>query len=140
VGGPGFTVGYVSDTNPPAQGGNKIPATAVGTPCPVNEVLKVKLGGVPPTNFSRGDANGDSKINITDAVLIIQIVVGNLPARFTCQDVLDANDDGRVNVTDALPVLAYIFQRGPALPAPFRACAADTAVADTLVCTQSNCQ
>jgi hypothetical protein len=67
---------------------------------------------VAPGKFSRGDANGDSKINVTDAVLIIQIVVGNIQAKFDCQDALDANDDGQVNVADAVPVLSYVFQRG----------------------------
>ncbi|HVR75859.1 MAG TPA: dockerin type I repeat-containing protein [Planctomycetota bacterium] len=139
VGGTGFTVGYVADLTPAAGGGNKIPATGTGDPCPVNEILRVSVGPVDGVRFSRGDANGDSKINVTDAVLIIQNIVGNLAKRFACDDILDANDDGVLNVTDALPVLAYVFQRGPDLPAPFRTCGVDP-TNDALTCTQSNCQ
>ncbi|HZN59551.1 MAG TPA: dockerin type I repeat-containing protein, partial [Planctomycetota bacterium] len=139
VGGPGFTVGYVTELNPQGGQTDKIPATGAGAPCPVNEILKVQLGVVAPGKFSRGDANGDSKINVTDAVLIIQIVVGNIQAKFDCQDALDANDDGQVNVADAVPVLSYVFQRGPDLPEPFKKCAADP-TNDALTCTQANCQ
>lgn len=143
VGGPGFTVGYVSDTNPPpgGGGGNKIPATGAGSPCPVNEILKVSLGGTPPpTKFSRGDADGNGKINVADAILIIQIKVGNLTQKFACDDVLDADDNGQTTVTDAIPVLMYIFQKGPDLKPPFRTCGVDGTPNDTLVCTQANCQ
>ena len=142
VGGPGFTVGYVADTNPPAGGGNKIPLTAAaGTPCPTNEILKVKLGGVAPgKKFSRGDANNDSKINVTDAVLIIQITVGILQQKVDCKDALDANDDGKVTVADAIPVLAYVFQKGPNLPEPFKKCGTDPTDTDNLTCAQDACQ
>jgi hypothetical protein len=129
----------VADTNPPAGGGNKIPATGAGTPCPVNEILKVTLGGVPPpTKFSRGDSDGNGKINVIDAILIIQIKVGNLSAKFACDDVLDADDSGTVTVTDAIPVLQWVFAKGAALPAPFLTCGLD-GTNDALSCTQANC-
>ena len=103
--------------------------------------MKVKLGGVvPPKKFSRGDANNDSKINVTDAVLIIQIVVGILPQKVDCKDALDANDDGRVTVADAIPVLAYVFQKGANLPEPFKKCAVDPTDTDNLSCAQDACQ
>jgi hypothetical protein len=131
VGGPGFTVGYVTDLG--GAQNKKIAATGAGTPCPVNELLKVTLGAAADARFSRGDADGNGKLNVSDAVLIIQIAVGNLTKRFDCMDILDANDDGTVNITDAIPVLSYVFQKGPALPSPFKTCGNDTA-ADTLQC------
>lgn len=131
VGGPGFTVGYVTDLGGAQT--RKIAATAAGTPCPVNELLKVTLGAAATARFSRGDADGNSKINVSDAVLIIQIAVGNLPKRFDCMSILDANDDGVVNITDAIPVLQYVFQKGAPLPAPFKACAVDS-TPDSLEC------
>jgi hypothetical protein len=137
VGGPGFTVGYVTDLQ--GTKGHKVAATGDTQPCPVNEILKVNLGVVGEQPFSRGDADGNEKINVVDAILIIQIDVGNLPARFTCEKILDANDDGTVTVTDAIPVLKWVFEKGAALPAPFRACAVDP-TKDALPCTQSNCQ
>jgi hypothetical protein len=101
--------------------------------------LKVNLGAPPTSNFSRGDADGNSKINVVDAILIIQIQVGNLQEKFDCDKILDANDDGKVTVTDAIPVLQYVFEKGAPLPAPFRACGPDP-TADALNCTKGNCQ
>ncbi|HVR75183.1 MAG TPA: hypothetical protein VMT52_12655, partial [Planctomycetota bacterium] len=136
AGGPGFTVGYVADLTPAAGGGNEIPPTGTDT-CPVNEILRVNLGGE-RARFRRGDASGDTRINVTDAVFIIQNIVGNIAKRYACDDILDANDDGILTFLDALPVLSYMFQQGPELPAPFKTCGTDP-TADQLPCTQSSC-
>jgi hypothetical protein len=132
VGGPGFFLGYLSDLDGDA---NKIPATPAGEACALNELVKVRFGAPKGRPFQRGDADGNGRINITDAVLIIQIAIGNLNERYDCDDARDANDDGRVNIMDALPVLAWIFQRGPRLPAPFLACGLDPTDGDGVSCT-----
>ncbi|MEC9032378.1 MAG: dockerin type I domain-containing protein, partial [Planctomycetota bacterium] len=85
----------------------------------------------------RGDADGNGRINVNDAVLIIQIAVGNLGSRYNCPDALDANDDGRNNISDAVPVLRWVFQRGARLPAPFLGCGADP-TDDELGCEESS--
>jgi hypothetical protein len=131
VGGPGFTVGYVSDLDAAT---NQIPNTAAGGS---NEVLVINGGEEPEENFSRGDADGNGKINISDAVNIIQIVLGNVAIRYNCRDALDANDDGMVNITDAIPVLGWIFMRGDRLPEPFLACGLDT-TDDALTCEEAS--
>ena len=138
VGGPGFTVGYVADTDGGAGGGNKIPATAKDAKCVTNEILEVTLGQGPVGKFNRGDADGNSKINVVDAILIIQIETGNLPEKFDCDDALDANDDGTVTTQDGIRVLQYVFERGPNLPPPFRTCG-DDPTDDSLTCNASNC-
>ena len=57
-GGPGFTVGYVSDLNPPQGGGNVIPETPDAAPCPLNEILVVRLeGGNRPPDCSAARAS-----------------------------------------------------------------------------------
>ncbi|MGQ9590104.1 MAG: hypothetical protein ACUVYA_07400 [Planctomycetota bacterium] len=145
LGGPGFTAGYLADLDPSQGGENKIPATGQeGQTCLVNEILKIVFGAPPVgEDFSRGDADGNKKINISDAVLIIQNIVGNLPKRFDCDDMLDANDDGVLNVADAIPVLNYVFQRnplGPPLPEPFKPNCAKDRTADALTCKVSNCK
>lgn len=140
VGGPGATAVHVADLNPPAnQAGNVIPATADGAPCSLNEVLVVTLGGDVGQPFSRGDADGDGKLNVLDAVLIIQFAANNLPLRVDCMKAYDADDDGLVDVMDAVPVLMYTFQRGADLASPFRVCGQDGS-SDALGCTDSNCQ
>ena len=85
------------------------------------------------TPFRRGDVDGDTKYNVIDAITIIQVAVGNLQPKIDCQKAHDANDDGQVTVADALPILAYVFQRGPALPDPFRTCGTDP-TNDALTC------
>ncbi|HLU49521.1 MAG TPA: dockerin type I repeat-containing protein, partial [Planctomycetota bacterium] len=133
VGGPGFTFGYVSDLDGEE---NKIPATGTEG-CPVNEVLIVSFQAGAGGSFQRGDADGNGRINVSDAVWIIQIAVGNFTPIYDCQEALDANDDGSVNVSDALPVLAWIFQRGEPLPDPFLVCGQDND-GDAVSCAESS--
>ncbi len=120
-GGPGFFVGYVADVQ---QGDiNKvIPATpSPADACPSNELVKVTVGA--GVRYSRGDASGDGKIAVTDAVLIIQNAVGNVPRRFDCTAALDANGDLRSDLSDGVFLLNYIFMRNsPIPPDPFRTC------------------
>jgi hypothetical protein len=66
------------------------------------------------------------------------MILGELPLRYDCQDILDANDDGKLNVTDALALVEWVFKDEPDLPAPFRACALDP-TEDSLDCGESNC-
>lgn len=133
VGGPGFFMGYVSDLDSDA---NQIPATADGES---NQVMVISSEAPPPPveDFYRGDADGNGRINVGDAVLIIQVVLGNLNARYNCPDALDANDDGSANISDAIPVLRWVFQRGARLPAPFLGCGADP-TDDELGCEQNS--
>jgi hypothetical protein len=139
VGGPGFTVGYLADSNPPpGQAGNLIPPPRAGALCPVNEILRVTLSLPPLSAFHRGDADGDGKFNVADAILLFQIRAGGLPARFDCEDLLDANDDGTADLADGIYLLNYLFLAGPELPAPFHACAGDR-TADDLACAVANC-
>ena len=74
---------------------------------------------IPPPMFIRGDANGDSLIDISDGVRILRHLFNGVP--MNCQDALDANDDEALNLTDAVYVLDFIFQGGPAPLAPFPA-------------------
>jgi len=133
VGGPGFTVGYVSDLDADT---NQIPNTDGG---PANEVLVLNGDVVVEENFSRGDADGNGKINISDAVNIIQIVLGNIEIRYDCRDALDANNDGAANISDAVPVLQWIFMRGDRLPEPFLACGPDSGD-DELTCSVASAE
>jgi hypothetical protein len=138
VGGPGFFLGYVTDLD---QNVNQIPATGPrdGVSCTLNELFVVSLGRAGGQPFFRGDADGNGRVNVSDAVIVIQEIVLNFsPPRFDCDDLRDVNDDGALNVADGLPILMYIFQDGPEIAPPFRACATDP-TEDALDCRQSNC-
>jgi CotH protein/lamin tail-like protein/Big-like domain-containing protein/PA14 domain-containing protein len=68
--------------------------------------------------FVRGDSNLDGRVDISDAVSILncQFLGTNCT---TCDDAADTNDDGSVDISDAVYLLSYAFLGGNAPPAPF---------------------
>ncbi len=67
--------------------------------------------------FIRGDANDDSKVDISDAVTILGQLFGGWD--MICGDASDANDDGDVDLTDALYLALHLFRGGPPPPHPY---------------------
>lgn len=55
---------------------------------------------------SHGDANGDGRVDIEDARLIANFLVGNVPSIPFAQDA-DVNRDGRISTADALLILQF---------------------------------
>lgn len=62
------------------------------------------------TNIYVGDVNGDSSVNLADAISLLThlFVTKGLP----CEKSADANDDGTLNLADAISILTYQFQNG----------------------------
>jgi hypothetical protein len=60
-----------------------------------------------------GDANNDGKVNVGDAVFVINYVFksGTAPV---CKQAADANADGKINVGDAVFLINYVFKSGTA--------------------------
>ena len=58
-----------------------------------------------------GDANNDTKVNVGDAVFMINYVfkAGTPPV---CKDQADANHDCKLNVGDAVFLINYVFKSG----------------------------
>jgi hypothetical protein len=66
--------------------------------------------------FLRGDANRDGRINLTDAVRVLDhLFGGNL---LGCLDAGDFDDSGVLNISDAVSILGHLFQPGPRPPVP----------------------
>lgn len=63
-------------------------------------------------DWEYGDANGDSEINVGDAVFIITYVFISGPAPDPVE-AGDANCDGQTNVADAVFLINFIFNQGP---------------------------
>ena len=70
-----------------------------------------------------GDANQDARLDITDALRIVRLLIGDAAATAPCAGdatrggnaaLLDVNADDAFNLTDALHLLNHLFQRGPA--------------------------
>ena len=73
--------------------------------------------------FVRGDVNGDSQINMQDAIAIVQwwnqqLQVGPVQwqpsccpwtTNFPCHDAADANDDGYLTPEDAIAIIRYLW-------------------------------
>ena len=59
-------------------------------------------------SYTTGDANGDSRVNVTDIVEIVNCIMGNPSERFVFP-AADVNDDGDVNVTDIVGVINIIM-------------------------------
>jgi len=72
-------------------------------------------GAVGP--FLRGDSNGDSNVDLSDAISILRFLFLGADEP-NCQATADSNGDGNVDITDAIYSLAFLFLGGDALPAP----------------------
>jgi hypothetical protein len=83
-------------------------------------------------SFRRADSNGDSALDISDAVFTLRhLFLGG--AELRCRDAADANDDGAVNLSDAAFTLGFLFLSGAEPPAPRLGCGVDP-TADALDC------
>ncbi len=88
------------------------------------------------STFARGDANGDAKVNVSDAALIAQNIFAKKMVYYDCRAMLDITGDGRLDTADPVALLMYIFLGGATPPAPFGACGAGIT---SLGCAQTNC-
>lgn len=68
--------------------------------------------------FIRGDAAIDGRVDITDAIRVVNYALLQIQ-EVRCQKAADANDDGRVDLADVLYILLYLFDRGEVIPPPF---------------------
>ena len=87
--------------------------------------------------FTRGDANDDETVDLSDAVTILgDLFLGN-PASAPCRDALDGNDDGTIDLSDAVAILSFLFMGGADIPPPYDAPGTDpTPDVDIPPCTQ----
>jgi hypothetical protein len=66
--------------------------------------------------FHRGDPDGDGRLSVADAALLLLFLFLAGPAP-GCLDAGDADDDGRIDATDPVLILRWLF-RGGSAPAP----------------------
>ncbi len=136
------------DIAPSAAVGIQIDVTiedGVGTP-PI-QLIFIKVGSstnirpltkdgritvIPGVTFLRGDANGDQRRDISDAVFVLEFLFRGGPDG-RCDDAADTNDDGQSDISDAITLLQFLFQGWASLPAPFPFAGVDP-TADTLGC------
>lgn len=85
--------------------------------------------------FLRGDIDGSHRIEVTDAIRIVQYLFQGQPDRLPCQDAGDVDDDGFIKINDALDLLSFLFHEGSTPARPFPECGADP-TEDTLGCNE----
>ena len=67
--------------------------------------------------FIRGDARGDGRLNLSDAVTVLLHLFRGQSLR--CRDAADVDDDGAIEIDDVLGILEYLFLLGQAPQPPF---------------------
>lgn len=123
-------------------GGQPVPnvVTIAGDTVPPDSFVALEVTGEgevePKSDFIRGDANDDGKVNIADPIWIISELVRGGPAT-ACQSAADANDDGDVDLSDSMYLINWRFMGGPAPTAPFPACGQDPST-DSLDCLEGS--
>jgi hypothetical protein len=59
-------------------------------------------------SFRRGDSNGDTRVDISDPIRLLNFLFLDA-AELGCLDSVDVNDDGRADITDAIFLLEDLF-------------------------------
>lgn len=60
------------------------------------------------TETVKGDANGDGKVSVTDALTIVRHINGFAALEGDRLTAADVNGDGKVNITDALTIVRFV--------------------------------
>lgn len=82
--------------------------------------------------FSRGDANSDGFLDISDPLFTLRHLFG-VGDSLACLKAADVDDSGSVNITDPIRTLDFLFQGGPPPAAPYNGCGPDP-TDDRLTC------
>jgi hypothetical protein len=106
----------------------------------VSYVPSTRLGaslvlGAMGTQFIRGDADLNRRVNLTDAVYILMALFMGGP-QLACLDAADANDVARVDISDPIFILNFLFLGGPRPPEPFPEPGEDLNPTSALGCTR----
>ncbi|MEM7167794.1 MAG: PQQ-dependent sugar dehydrogenase [Planctomycetota bacterium] len=93
----------------------------------------VRIGGIVPAEFRRGDCTGDGVLALDDVICSLGHQFIGLATE--CQDALDVNDDGGIDLADVVLLLDYMFLGGTMPALPGIQCGIDP-TADLLTCAQ----
>ena len=85
---------------------------------PVSAAELTPGDGALPKNVVIGDANGDGKVDTTDARLILQHAVGKIQLDIAILPQADADGNGEVDTTDARLVLQFAVNKISKFPKP----------------------
>ncbi len=107
-GGTGTSTNYIINSTV----GQTATGTGTSTNYKINQGYWQNFSAATGCCVKGGDANNDTKVNVGDAVYMINYVFKAGPAP-VCKDQGDANHDCRLNVGDAVYLINYVFKSGP---------------------------
>ncbi len=91
------------------------------------------------STFIRADADADSDVRMSDAILTLRYLYVPGTPNPTCMDATDSNDSGDIGMSDAVYTLKYLYiPDAPKPPEPFPGCGQDPTV-DALRCDAHPC-
>ena len=73
--------------------------------------------------FIRGDGDGDGRISLADAIVIMLSTFDSRP--LPCLETGDVNDNANVDLNDVMDLLRFIFGDGTPPSAPYPDCGPD---------------
>lgn len=99
-------------------------ATVVCAGSNVGRIPIYEIPVTPSEPFRRGFINRDTRLDLSDAVTILNhlfLGTGGVP----CIEAADVNDDAQVNIADPVFELNFLFVGGPRPPPPYDECGSD---------------
>jgi hypothetical protein len=85
------------------------------------------------TEFVRGDLNGQTGVDLSDASFLLNFLFLHGPRPVDCLDSADSDDDGELTLSDAVFLLNFLFRRGNVIAPPHPAAGSDPTL-DALDC------
>ena len=81
-------------------------------------IIVISLNVISAEEFIRGDANNDERLDLSDAIFILNYLFKG-SQQPSCSDALDVNDDGKIDISDPIYVFLYLFLGGNQPAEPF---------------------
>jgi len=136
--------GYYGSRHMKGSGGvGDIIVNGSGTTDDIGDVplYKIPTGG-PSLKFLRGYVNPDGKVDLSDAIFLLNYLFGGGDEP-RCRLAADINDDEKVDISDTIFMLNYLFVGGAVPPPPFSqlgiGCATDPTPDARLDCREFTC-
>ena len=80
-------------------------------------ICKDNVEGPRQAPFRRGDCNDEGKVDLSDAISVLNFLFAGGKASL-CANACDMNDDEQLDISDAVFLLGYLFGGGPEPPEP----------------------
>lgn len=84
--------------------------------------------------FVRGDVTENGEVNVTDMVLLLDLLFSENDSFPTCEDAMDVDDNGSLNINDPIFIGNTLFDGSVDIPPPFPEPGVDMTSDDLLPC------